>query len=214
MALAVVGGALLSAFIDVLFDRLASPELVNFIRGKKPDKLLQKMKSQLLVVKVVLADAEKRQITDTNVKEWLDLLNDVVYRADDLLDEVYTKAATQKEVSNSFSHLFKRNKVVKFSKLEDIVERLDDILKQKESLDLKEIAVENSQPWNAPTTSLEDGYGMYGRDEDKEAIMKLVLEDSSGDEKVSVIPIVGMGGVGKTTLTRSIYNDGKLNEIF
>ena len=68
MALAVVGGALLSAFIEVVFDKLASPEVVNFIRWKKPDKLLQKMRSQLLVVKVVLADAEKRQITDSNVK--------------------------------------------------------------------------------------------------------------------------------------------------
>jgi len=68
MALAVVGGALLSAFIEVVFDKLASPEVVNFICWKKPDKLLQKMRSQLLVVKVVLADAEKRQITDSNVK--------------------------------------------------------------------------------------------------------------------------------------------------
>jgi len=214
MALAVVGGALLSAFIDVLFDRLASPEFVNFIRGKKPDKLLQKMKSQLLVVKVVLADAEKRQITDSNVKEWLDLLNDLVYEVDDLLDEVSTKVATKKEVSNPFSHLFKRNKVVSISKLEDIVGRLDEILKQKESLDLREIPVENNQSWKAQTTSLEDRYEIYGRDEDRETIMKLVLEDSSDGEEVSVIPIVGMGGVGKTTLTRSVYNDGNLNQIF
>ncbi|KAK7382374.1 hypothetical protein VNO80_01225 [Phaseolus coccineus] len=203
MALAVVGGALLSAFFDVLFDRLASPELVNLIRGKKPDKLLQKMKSQLLVVKVVLADAEKKQITDSSVKEWLDHLNDVVYEVDDLLDELSTKAATQKEASNSFSHLFNRKKTFSISKLEDIVERLDDILKQKESLDLKEIAVENNQPWKAQPTSLEDGYGMFGRDKEKEAIMKMVLEDSTG-EHVSVIPIVGMGGVGKTTLARSL----------
>ena len=201
MALAVVGGAILSTFIDVLFDKLASPELVNFIRGKKPDKLLQKMKSQLLVVKVVLADAEQKQITNSNVKEWLDLLNDVVYQADDLLDEVSTKAATQKGVSHSFSHLFQRNKLVNVSKLEGIVERLDDILKQKDSLDLKEIAMENNQQWNAQTTSLEGRYGMYGRDKDKEAIMKLVLEDNSD---------VGMGGVGKTTLARSVYNDGTL----
>ncbi|KAK7382354.1 hypothetical protein VNO80_01205 [Phaseolus coccineus] len=158
MALAVVGGALLSAFFDVLFERLASPELVNFIRGKKPDKLLQKMKSQLLMVKVVLADAEKRQITDSNVKEWLDLLRDVVYEVDDLLDEVSTKAATQKEVSNSFSRIFNRKKIVSISKLEGIVERLDDILKQKESLDLKEIPVESNQPWIAQPTSLEDRY--------------------------------------------------------
>ncbi|QCD96735.1 hypothetical protein DEO72_LG6g1444 [Vigna unguiculata] len=97
MALAVVGGALLSAFFDVLFDRLASPQVLNFFRGKKPDKLLHKMKNQLIVVRVVLADAEKTQITDSTVKEWLDLLRDLVYEVDDLLDEVSTKAAIQKK---------------------------------------------------------------------------------------------------------------------
>ena len=212
MALAVVGGALLSAFIDVLFDKLASPQFVNFIRGKKSDKLLQKMKSQLLVVKVVLADAEKRQITDSNVKEWLDLLNDIVYEVDDLLDEASTKAATQKEVSNSFSLIFKRKKIVSIRKLEDILERLDEILKQKQSLDLRDIPVDNNQPWRSQPSSLEDGYALYGRDKDKEAIMKMVLEDSSDGEQVSVIPIVGMGGVGKTTLARSVFNDGKLKQ--
>jgi len=211
MALAVVGGALLSAFLDVLFERLASPELVNLIRGKKPDKLLQKVENQLIVVRVMLADAENRQISDSNVKKWLDVLRDVVYQVDDLLDEVSTKAATHQEVSNSFSHRFKRKKILRINKLEDIVERLDDILKQKESLDLKDIPVERHQPWKAQPTSLEDGYGMYGRDKDKEAIMKMVLEDSDG-EQVSVIPIVGMGGVGKTTLARSVYNDGKLKQ--
>jgi len=208
----VVGGALLSAFVDVLFEKLASPEVVNLIRGKKPDKLLQKVKNQLIVVRVVLADAEKRQITDSTVKEWLDLLKDVIYEVDDLLDEVSTKAATQKEVSNSFSRIFNRKKIVSISKLEEMVERLDDILKQKESLDLKDIPVESYQQWKAQPTSLEDGYGMYGRDKDKEAIMQLVLEDGTDGEQVSVISIVGMGGVGKTTLARSVFNDGKLKE--
>jgi len=212
MALAVVGGALLSAFLDVLFERLASPEFVNFIRGKKPDKLLRKVENQLIVVRVVLADAENRQISDSNVKKWLDVLRDVVYEVDDLLDEVSTKAATQKEVSDSFSRLFNRKKIVSISKLEDIVERLDDLLKQKESLDLKDIPVERHQPWKAKPTSLEDGYGMYGRDKDKDAIMKMVLEDNSDGEEVSVISIVGMGGVGKTTLARSVYNDDKLKQ--
>ncbi|KAL9276347.1 hypothetical protein ACSQ67_026101 [Phaseolus vulgaris] len=188
MALAVVGGALLSAFLDVLFERLASPELVNLIRGKKPDKLLQKVENQLIVVRVMLADAENRQISDSNVKKWLDVLRDVVYQVDDLLDEVSTKAATHQEVSNSFSHRFKRKKILRINKLEDIVERLDDILKQKESLDLKDIPVERHQPWKAQPTSLEDGYGMYGRDKDKEAIMKMVLEDSDG-EQVSTLKL-------------------------
>ena len=32
-----VGGAFLSAFLDVVFDKLATDEVVDFIRGKKVD---------------------------------------------------------------------------------------------------------------------------------------------------------------------------------
>ncbi|WVZ16244.1 hypothetical protein V8G54_009226 [Vigna mungo] len=188
MSLAVVGGALLSAFLD-------------------PDKLLQKVENQLIVLRVVLADAENRQITDSNVKKWLDVLRDIVYEVDDLLDEVSTKAACRKEVSNSFSHIFNRKRIVSINKLEDITERLDDILKQKDSLNLKEIPVESNQPRKDQPTSLEDRYGMYGRDKDKETIMKLVSEDNTVGQEVH-------GWGWKTTLARSVYNDGKLKQIF
>nr|KYP67689.1 Disease resistance protein RGA2 [Cajanus cajan] len=212
MATAVVGGAFLSAFLDFLFDRLASPEVVHFIRGNKLDnKLLQQLETTLRVVRAVLDDAEKKQITDSNVNHWLTTLKDLVYQADDLLDHVSTKASTQKKVRNLFSR-FSNRKII--TKLEDIVVRLENVLRLKECLDLKEIAVGNSVPWKVPSTSLEDGSHIYGRDNDKEAIIKLLLENSSDGEEVSVIPIVGMGGVGKPTLAQLVYNDDSLKEIF
>ncbi|KAL5133124.1 putative disease resistance RPP13-like protein 1 [Glycine soja] len=211
MAAAVVGGAFLSAFLDVVFDRLASPEFVDLILGKKlSKKLLQKLETTLRVVGAVLDDAEKKQITNTNVKHWFDDLKDAVYEADDLLDHVFTKAATQNKVRNFFSR-FSDRKIV--SKLEDIVVTLESHLKLKESLDLKESAVENLS-WKAPSTSLEDESHIYGREKDKEAIIKLLTEDKSDGREVSVVPIVGMGGVGKTTLAQLVYNDENLEEIF
>ena len=106
---------------------------------------------------------------------------------------------------------FSDRKIV--SKLEDIVVTLESHLKLKESLDLKESAVENLS-WKAPSTSLEDGSHIYGREKDKEAIIKLLSEDNSDGSEVSVVPIVGMGGVGKTTLAQLVYNDENLKQIF
>ncbi|GMP41379.1 hypothetical protein CsSME_00011505 [Camellia sinensis var. sinensis] len=92
MAAALVGG-FLSASLQVLFDRLASPELVNFFRARKHDhELLKKLKLRLLGLNAVLDDAEDEQITNPAVKDWLDELKDVVYYADDLLDDIATEA--------------------------------------------------------------------------------------------------------------------------
>ncbi|XVF83174.1 hypothetical protein PTKIN_Ptkin16aG0112600 [Pterospermum kingtungense] len=93
MAEALVGGAFLSAALQVLFDRLASQEVMDFIRGKKLEKLLvNKLKPMLMSVKAVVDDAEERQITNPNVKDWVAELKDAVYNAEDLLDEIAFEA--------------------------------------------------------------------------------------------------------------------------
>ncbi|XP_057448721.1 putative disease resistance protein At3g14460 isoform X2 [Lotus japonicus] len=133
--------------------------------------------------------------------------------ADDLLDEVSTKAATatQKEVTTNFiSRFFNAQDGDMASRLKKIVDKLEHILKLKESLDLREIAMESSS-CRIPSTSVQDEC-VYGRDGDKKTIIKLLLDDNN--EKVSVIPIVGMGGVGKTTLAQMLYNDDNLNQNF
>ncbi|CBI23755.3 unnamed protein product, partial [Vitis vinifera] len=97
MAGALVGGAFLSASLQVLFDRLASREVVSFIRGQKlSDVLLKKLERKLLVVHAVLNDAEVKQFTNPYVKKWLVLLKEVVYDAEDILDEIATEALRHK----------------------------------------------------------------------------------------------------------------------
>ncbi|XVF83137.1 hypothetical protein PTKIN_Ptkin16aG0109400 [Pterospermum kingtungense] len=101
MAGALVGGAFLSASLQVMLERMASREVMDFIRGKKvEDALLKKLKPTLMSVNAVLDDAENKQITNPSVRSWIDELKDAVYDAEDLLDEISYEALRSKMESN------------------------------------------------------------------------------------------------------------------
>ncbi|KAJ9153501.1 hypothetical protein P3X46_026930 [Hevea brasiliensis] len=220
MAGALVGGAFLSAFLQVLFDRLASQEIVDYFRGRKVNDIqLQKLKITLLSVDAVLNDAEAKQITYPAVKQWLDELKDAAYDAEDLLDEIATEALQQKleAESRSGTRQVRRSTFLSpfekglSSNIEQILARLEFIAKQKDVLSLKEVQGKPLQ--TLPTSSLVEETGVYGRERDKEALIRLMLNDACGED-ISVVTIVGMGGVGKTTLAQLVYNDVRVKEQF
>ncbi|GFY92170.1 NB-ARC domain-containing disease resistance protein [Actinidia rufa] len=174
MAEALVGGAFLSATLQVLFDRLASPEVVNFFRGPKRkdgDKLLQKLKLSLRGMNPVLEDAERKQITDQSVQEWLDELKHVVYQADDLVDEIATEALRLKVESQYKSGL---------NQIEEVVDSLEYFAKQKDVLGLKEVASQRCSH-RLPSTSLVVESDVYGRDDNKEEIIKLLVSNEQSE---------------------------------
>ncbi|KAF2323761.1 hypothetical protein GH714_036853 [Hevea brasiliensis] len=208
MAAALVGGSFLSAFLQVLFDRMASPEIVDFFRGRKlDDGLLNKLNITLNSVEGVLDDAEEKQITKPAVKNWLNNLRDAAYEADDLLDEIaygalqskHEVVSRRKKVRNFFSSRNPFKKGLVEAKLEEILERLEYLVKQKDALGLREGIGEKPSTCKIQTTSLVDESGIYGRDDDKEAIMKLLLSDDGNGNGVGVIPIVEEFDVSKIT---------------
>jgi hypothetical protein len=54
---------------------------------------------------------------------------------------------------------------------------------------------------------------VIGRGDERKAIKELLL-DSDVKENVSIIPIVGIGGLGKTTLAQFVYNDEEVKKHF
>ncbi|KAL6329436.1 hypothetical protein AAG906_020869 [Vitis piasezkii] len=198
------GGALLSASLKVLLNRMDSPEVRTFLRGQKLSATLRReLKMKLLAVKAVLNDAEAKQITNSDVKDWMDELKDAVYDAEDLVDDITTEALRCKMESDSQSQ----------SRVEEITDTLEYLAQKKDVLGLKEGVGENlSKRW--PTTSLVDESGVYGRDADKEKIVESLLFHNASGNKIGVIALVGMGGIGKTTLTQLVYNDRRVVEYF
>ncbi|KAL5538727.1 hypothetical protein UlMin_044450 [Ulmus minor] len=227
MAAELVGGAFLSASLQVLFERIASGEVLDYVRGKRHyDGLLEKLKIKLLSVNVVLDDAELKQIRNPALKMWLDELKDVADDADNLLDDIATDALEIKvmeaeprtstsNVRNVFSNFFHSKDRDRVTKMEEVLGKLEYIAHQKDDLGLKQGRGEKPYPSRLPSTSLIPESQVYGRDADKDAIIKMLLSDDVGSGvRIGVIPIVGMGGIGKTTLAQAVFNDHEVKEPF
>ncbi|XP_057744497.1 putative disease resistance protein At3g14460 [Arachis stenosperma] len=212
MAGALIGGAFLSGFINVVFDRFLSSEAANLIIGKKlgPD-LVERLRISLHAAEALVDDAEYKQLDNPSVKDWLNSLRDAVYVADDLLDSVLTKEATRKEVRSFWTISFLNQDREIVDKMEDVVRRINFFEKQKDFLGLEKTTKRNFLSWRIPSTSLAEG-NIFGREKEQDEIIKIINDNR--EHQLSVIPIVGIGGVGKTTLAQWLYNNDKLMEGF
>ncbi|XP_058181212.1 putative disease resistance RPP13-like protein 1 [Rhododendron vialii] len=228
----------LGPLIKVLFEKLASGDLWNFARKERIDTLLTKWKRMLEQVEAVVADAEEKQITDRDrgIKLWLEDLEELTYDLDDILDEFATEALRRKVMKEprastskvrallpNWCTSFNSSTLVsdfrmrsKRTKMDEITKRLQDLFDRRKGFGLENINATGSgkAPQRRPTSALIIEPCLYGRDNDKKAILELLLSDQSGSNKVGVVPIVGMGGVGKTTLAQMVYNDEMVDEYF
>jgi Leucine-rich repeat (LRR) protein len=92
----------------------------------------------------------------------------------------------------------------------ELLERLVFLLEEQEYLGLR-VDVGGQPLKRDPTSSLVDESSIFGMDDDKDAIVNSLLPDGASGGGMRVIAIVGMGGIGKTTLAQLVYNDDRLN---
>ncbi|XP_070674733.1 putative disease resistance RPP13-like protein 1 [Malus domestica] len=223
--MALVGEALLSGSIQVLCEKI-SGEFIDFLRARRLDhSLVGRLKVKLMTLKAVLNDAEEKQIVDRDVGMWLDELKHAVMDAEDLVDEIDTeasrcKAKDQTKKTQVLNFLSTSRKPFNYKgmngRIEVLFNKLEDLANQIDILRLIGGVVGGKVSRRTPTTSVvEDGFCTYGRDGDKEKLKALLLlSDNESSSNFSVVPIFGMGGVGKTTLAQLLYNDEQVTEHF
>jgi hypothetical protein len=83
----------ISPLLQVCFDKMASSD---FFGDRELKKTLFKLKIKLESVNPAVEDAEGKQFINPAVKNWLDRVKDVVYDAEDILEEIATQDLRRK----------------------------------------------------------------------------------------------------------------------
>ncbi|KAJ6956939.1 putative disease resistance protein RGA3 [Populus alba] len=223
------------ALVSVVLEQLSSIIIqevqreVRLVVGVENE--VKKLTSNFQAIQAVFADAEERQLKDQLVKHWLDQLKDVSYDMDDILDEWGTAIAKSQSKVNEHPRKNTR-KVCSFMifscfrfrevglrrdialKIKELNERIDGIVIEKNKFHFKSSEVVIKQHDHRKTVSFIDVAEVKGRETDKGRVKKMLLSESSQGPALRTISLVGMGGIGKTTLAQLVYNDHEVENHF
>ncbi|XP_077215551.1 disease resistance protein RGA2-like [Tasmannia lanceolata] len=207
------------AIVSILLGNLNSLILneVDLLVGVKDD--LEELKRQLGLIGDVLPNAEEMAMKNGQLKGWLSSLIDAVYEADDILSDWAVEPQRLHsigcgQVSNTFlpSFQFQRHNIA--TRTKKILTRIQKIVQARVEFKLDVTTTSpGSQERTHTVSDVHESVSdvneleVYGRDEHKEEIVRLLQADVNNNEnEVPVIALVGMGGLGKTTLATLAFN--------
>ncbi|CAL4917472.1 unnamed protein product [Urochloa decumbens] len=219
-----MGDAVLSAFLQVLFQFIA-----DFVKTKLQfrsglENEWTSLKTDAKIIQAVLRGAEKMQHSDPQ-EQWFSALKDVSYDAMDLLDEYFYEFQRRQvihfpSVRNSPSisqcnpkrQMFMRDMEEKIKKIANRITHLKETGLAFQ-IDIQGHTEQHHESrWLNQSSAFPPTFA-YGRHHDQEKIVNMLLQ-SDLKPKIAVLPILGEGCMGKTTVTQLVFSDDRVTRHF
>ncbi|GKV51551.1 hypothetical protein SLEP1_g58194 [Rubroshorea leprosula] len=223
MAADAVLGAVLKLTLSKVIS--AANEQLNLVVGFHQE--LRRFHVTLGMTWGVLDDAEQKQVTGRpDLKHWLEELWSISEEADDLMDEIAYENLRREVVSQKMlkqvSYFFTPLNPLAFRlkmgiKIKNLNAALVDLNDRATRLGLQHrLANRNPEPRGIQQTVslLGEPSRVIGRDGDVQKIVELLIHDSSNQQPLCVVSIVGIAGLGKTTLAKLVRNNYQIQRHF
>ncbi|CAN7131187.1 unnamed protein product [Brassica rapa subsp. narinosa] len=212
--------AIVSVTVQKLGEFLLEEPLFLFGIGDQVKQLQDELKR----LRCFLKDADEKQRKSERVRNWIAEIREAAYDAEDLLEAFFLKAESKK--GKGIKKVFRRLSCIMSeavslhsvgSEIREITTRLTKIAASmkdygiKEAMDGESLSLFDSLREQRQSFPYAVEHNLVGLEQSLE---KLVNDLVSGGEKLRVMSIYGMGGLGKTTLARQVFHHSIVRRHF
>ncbi|CAI9101751.1 OLC1v1039158C2 [Oldenlandia corymbosa var. corymbosa] len=210
-------GALLSPAVKKAFD-LASEELGRMWNVNEDIESLAK---KLTFLQALLSDAQKKQLNSDVLRLWLKDIQSISVDAEIVLDDfgyevIRRKVKKKQMLGECFPfNRFPFNREMS-NKIKSVLSSLDQVCEEASKFGLHPVDLINTLPHVGavrPTYPFIGDSERVGREDDVSKVIHMLIHSSYG-YALPVVTILGMGGQGKTTLAKVVYNNHMVRENF
>ncbi|XP_020187354.1 disease resistance protein RGA2 [Aegilops tauschii subsp. strangulata] len=216
--------------ISMLKDKVSSYLLERYKVMDGMEEQCEILERKLPAILNIIEDAEEQGAYRSGVSAWLKALKKVACEANDIFDEFKYEVLRRdakdkghyKKLGFDIVSLFPAHSPIIFryrmgKKLRRIVRIIEVLFTEMNELGLKHLQqAPPSKQWRSTDSIILDSEKdivSRSRDEEKKKIVSILVNQAS-DRDLIVLPIVGMGGLGKTTFAQLVYNDPAIKEYF
>ncbi|KAG8496024.1 hypothetical protein CXB51_009331 [Gossypium anomalum] len=183
----------------------------------------EKLTQTLAAIRAVVLDAEQQQARNHELSLWLQRFKGACYDVEDLIDEFEIQALRRQVLERGSTgrkvrHFFSGSNPSAFRfrmgyKIKKANEMLNEIAANKAKFHLTEKHETNVIHRERETYSFVKTSSVIDRDEAKQRPLNILMNPTDGED-IPVLPIVGIGGIGKTTLAQLVFNEESVKSHF